>query len=275
MPGESSGARCGDKRKDDRDFLPSFMWCHQESNRGHKDFQSFALPTELWHLALDCECKVIAFCRIHQIFSQLFFKKINNCDKMVVRDGCGGYKGRTFGTHSLIYPQSRHPACRHAPRMAQPNIPGGVVARLRTTSGVRFCWGISFPACRHGPAWRNTGLRTAAIPCRGLRLPRLSTAPLHCAASKRVPPQEGAKKACTGARLSYEKNLLIMNCYLIVLIALVVPSVKVVTTMFTPSNGLSERCPIMLTYSTDLTSFSTASSLNVPSTPVPSCVPKR
>ena len=27
-----------------------FKWCHQESNRGHKDFQSFALPTELWHL---------------------------------------------------------------------------------------------------------------------------------------------------------------------------------------------------------------------------------
>ena len=25
------------------------MWYHQESNRGHKDFQSFALPTELWH----------------------------------------------------------------------------------------------------------------------------------------------------------------------------------------------------------------------------------
>ena len=23
------------------------LWCHQESNRGHKDFQSFALPTEL------------------------------------------------------------------------------------------------------------------------------------------------------------------------------------------------------------------------------------
>ena len=34
-------------------------WCHQESNRGHKDFQSFALPTELWHL-LDFECKGIA-----------------------------------------------------------------------------------------------------------------------------------------------------------------------------------------------------------------------
>ena len=26
------------------------LWYHQESNRGHKDFQSFALPTELWHL---------------------------------------------------------------------------------------------------------------------------------------------------------------------------------------------------------------------------------
>ncbi len=32
------------------------LWCHQESNRGHKDFQSFALPTELWHLGF-CGCK--------------------------------------------------------------------------------------------------------------------------------------------------------------------------------------------------------------------------
>ncbi len=31
-------------------FCFSSKWCHQESNRGHKDFQSFALPTELWHL---------------------------------------------------------------------------------------------------------------------------------------------------------------------------------------------------------------------------------
>jgi predicted Zn-dependent peptidase len=29
---------------------PCFLWCHQESNRGHTDFQSVALPTELWHL---------------------------------------------------------------------------------------------------------------------------------------------------------------------------------------------------------------------------------
>ena len=218
------------------------MWCHQESNRGHKDFQSFALPTELWHLALDCECKVIAFCRIHQIFSQLFFKKINNCDKMVVRDGRGGYEERTFGTHSLIYPQSRHPACRHA------------------------------------PAWRNTGLRTAAIPCRGLRLPRLSHAlPRSLHRSHALPRsacrRKRAQKRRARGHALVTKNLLIMNCYFIVLVAWMVPSVKVVTTMFTPSNGLSERCPIMLTYSTDLTSFSTASSLNVPSTPVPSCAP--
>ena len=31
---------------------PHFRWYHQESNRGHKDFQSFALPTELWHHGL-------------------------------------------------------------------------------------------------------------------------------------------------------------------------------------------------------------------------------
>ncbi len=33
-----------------REFLSiSSKWYHQESNRGHKDFQSFALPTELWY----------------------------------------------------------------------------------------------------------------------------------------------------------------------------------------------------------------------------------
>ena len=35
--------------KEENDALHAFLWCHQESNRGHKDFQSFALPTELWH----------------------------------------------------------------------------------------------------------------------------------------------------------------------------------------------------------------------------------
>ena len=38
-----------DKRKESHFCNSLFLWCHQESNRGHKDFQSFALPTELWH----------------------------------------------------------------------------------------------------------------------------------------------------------------------------------------------------------------------------------
>ena len=36
------------KKAEENSFL-LLAWCHQESNRGHKDFQSFALPTELWH----------------------------------------------------------------------------------------------------------------------------------------------------------------------------------------------------------------------------------
>lgn len=35
------------------------MWCHSESNQGHKDFQSFALPTELWHLVLHQHCDIV------------------------------------------------------------------------------------------------------------------------------------------------------------------------------------------------------------------------
>ncbi len=29
--------------------LPLVRWCHLELNQGHTDFQSVALPTELWH----------------------------------------------------------------------------------------------------------------------------------------------------------------------------------------------------------------------------------
>ena len=52
------------------------MWYHQESNRGHKDFQSFALPTELWHqLFFFCECKGNDIFLIAKIFANksLFF----------------------------------------------------------------------------------------------------------------------------------------------------------------------------------------------------------
>lgn len=32
-------------------------WYQLESNQRHKDFQSFALPTELWHHLAFCGCK--------------------------------------------------------------------------------------------------------------------------------------------------------------------------------------------------------------------------
>ena len=41
--------------------ISGLWWCHQESNRGHKDFQSFALPTELWHLLRFCVAKLWTF----------------------------------------------------------------------------------------------------------------------------------------------------------------------------------------------------------------------
>lgn len=59
------------------------LWYHQESNRGHKDFQSFALPTELWHhrylqsifvafvLLSQLRCKGSTFI----LFLQVFLKK--------------------------------------------------------------------------------------------------------------------------------------------------------------------------------------------------------
>lgn len=33
-------------------------WCHPDLNRGHTDFQSDALPTELWHLSTVASAKV-------------------------------------------------------------------------------------------------------------------------------------------------------------------------------------------------------------------------
>ena len=59
--------------------ISGLWWCHQESNRGHKDFQSFALPTELWHLLLGSGGFVLAFglsplllrCKVRHFFSSL------------------------------------------------------------------------------------------------------------------------------------------------------------------------------------------------------------
>ena len=52
-------------------FQKRRRWYHQESNRGHTDFQSVALPTELWHHFLSCNerCFSIASAKV-----QLFFE---------------------------------------------------------------------------------------------------------------------------------------------------------------------------------------------------------
>ncbi len=38
-----------------------FLWYQLESNQRHKDFQSFALPTELWYPAWGCKCSVFFY----------------------------------------------------------------------------------------------------------------------------------------------------------------------------------------------------------------------
>ncbi len=54
-------------------MLPSefFWWCHLELNQGHQDFQSCALPTELWHLLNFRRAKIIQKCflqKYHVVF---------------------------------------------------------------------------------------------------------------------------------------------------------------------------------------------------------------
>ena len=58
------------------------LWCHRESNQGHKDFQSFALPTELWHQNLCLkrvvfvwDCKGRHFFFTSKLFCKYFHKK--------------------------------------------------------------------------------------------------------------------------------------------------------------------------------------------------------
>ena len=47
-------------------------WYHQESNQGHKDFQSFALPTELWYHR-SCGCKYTCSFVIYKNVTPFFF----------------------------------------------------------------------------------------------------------------------------------------------------------------------------------------------------------
>ena len=40
-------------------YYGNLKWYLQESNQGHKDFQSFALPTELRYLLKECKYKML------------------------------------------------------------------------------------------------------------------------------------------------------------------------------------------------------------------------
>ena len=64
------------QKKESRFILNSFSWYHQESNRGHKDFQSFALPTELWYQQCFASAKVIFICIPAKQFANFILKKI-------------------------------------------------------------------------------------------------------------------------------------------------------------------------------------------------------
>ncbi len=59
-------------------FCFSSKWCHRESNQGHKDFQSFALPTELWHHVFQNLCFVSVWERKSKSYfgkCKILFKK--------------------------------------------------------------------------------------------------------------------------------------------------------------------------------------------------------
>lgn len=85
-------------------------WCHQESNRGHKDFQSFALPTELWHL-VSWRVQRCVFYLIPPNFVAVFFLsqiryRVQRCDKFRIETSRGVLKfrflpGIWFGSASV------------------------------------------------------------------------------------------------------------------------------------------------------------------------------
>ena len=60
-----------------------FLWCHQESNRGHKDFQSFALPTELWHHCLSFAVAKVGIFFDSTNFLQIFCEFLFDFKKML------------------------------------------------------------------------------------------------------------------------------------------------------------------------------------------------
>jgi hypothetical protein len=70
-----------------------FLWCLQESNQGHMDFQSIALPTELRHLA-NADANIKPYLRLdnnffrkitHFLFLHFQAPKINHLEFQIVK----------------------------------------------------------------------------------------------------------------------------------------------------------------------------------------------
>ena len=60
-------------------------WSQSESNQRHKDFQSFALPTELWHLVLVRSGNIsFAVAKVVKLLDSASLMEIKNTDKKLV-----------------------------------------------------------------------------------------------------------------------------------------------------------------------------------------------
>ena len=60
--------------------LQSFKWCLQESNQGHMDFQSIALPTELRHqLRVGKNIKILLYQALFKLIVNYNYKVFYSC----------------------------------------------------------------------------------------------------------------------------------------------------------------------------------------------------
>ncbi len=92
------------KIKKPEQLFGSFKWCLQESNQGHKDFQSFALPTELRHHRVSGRKYKTSFLIVPNkiqksiVFLKLAFYKIMN---LVIDIGNTKVKAAVFESNTI------------------------------------------------------------------------------------------------------------------------------------------------------------------------------
>ncbi len=86
------------------------MWCLQESNQGHMDFQSIALPTELRHHSHECGCKYSCIFIIpKKIIIKKCFRKFvafSSHMNLIIDVGNTFVKLAVFADNTLLFKQS-------------------------------------------------------------------------------------------------------------------------------------------------------------------------